>query len=1759
MKQKMKYLVSYAALLLMMISMLSVWVLPATADEASDEYESMLNSALIVDPSWADKKDGDAITFNFRGKEYKGRFNSNYYFASYSDAMARAEALGLSSPVILLCAGTYTETITITSAVTLLGPNAGMDPNVKTSEKDQAWSLSTERGSEAIVKSNVIVKKSTGNSDITIDGLRFERGGALLDYTRTTGASTIAIKNTVFWSSGNEDEAHQFTLYLRSSGHARTLELENLYITGLNFTKASGYEVGFISPFFVDLKADNIAFVNNKNGFISQSWFAQAASPVVDISNSCFFNTNSGTAGGYVISMDNQSYDYDFSSSKDLTIATSNDRPASTLTLTGNIFYNATSSTKKGVIHYEFINARTLIEAQNNYFYTDDQNGNQGKSFLDPEYIYSTTVDYSDCIVVKNNVLIGAYKVPSLAGSMTIDMSYNYFATTTGVIVTAPVYTDLQQLIREDIWIDEELTEGQGEWILEINDWELSWVDTLNFSASIILYDEVNIADAPISFSSGEGRTVQLYTGANITGDGIITSVDARTAIPDNKLDESILGVEPGTLKTIYAQITDEENPNFAPVYTVTIENMGTISDAQSFSEAYPEYYLYKPELEGLRQGTLMPYLWQGGLYRFEVGVNAFPSVEEIINHAETQGIYCPTIVIPAGLYEEELLITGSCIILGEKHGINPNVKPVEILTKENFSESPWKLNPERSESGTNETRFNNAIRVVEGADNYTVTIDGILMLDGCSYVDDEERTGETTTIFKNILVVNGGGAPDRNGTKSSVFNFNKAYSSSSTDRCYMYMYDTRIVGLNGKTCFGPYYEKFVLDGVYYGNAINTSYFINNIASRDIPDPYYSITNCYFYNSNSVNMSGFYAIRTNDPVGTLSAKTNIVYNLDNNVFNEFFPKNYGAFEIQFTGNNMTFSFTNNTLVNGDSDTIFATTYGASRFKGNCSSQNVSDMLIVKGNRLIGKNRLPMTNGTGVGTMLDFSGNYFAGSVNTAALSPDGAWRTGASKPGDNGYTYEEATRVKIDYTFMDWDMTVRSDESSVVEAEFEATTGQYGTGVYKEEELPGGAVEYSYTDHVPADCEVYENPIVPGEYSTVKLYSNATLTDEISEMTLTGASNTFYCVVSSTDNTVQKIIPITITRALNTENELYYMSGSIVDDENATITTYVNFDEVKTYYFRDMIYAASNGAEVAYYEDEACTESTTRVRLYRGETTAYVKVSSEDGSASKVYTLNFVDSNTIDPAQFTNAEITYVDGMEKGAGNTFETTITLADPSLTFKPYAYYGGTCEVYNGDTKLTPDNNGYYTVANTGSETQILTAVVTSGSGDVQQSYTLKINKEKSNACEILAIEGAQQTAGGFLWNMGLANASVLKATVSPGATYEVYQEYTCENIYEDGFVIAMDGSEIKDTFNVYVKVTADDGTTSKVHKVLAMTQAGNRTMPVVTGEVNGTTYTALMTGKNEYSLYLPAEVESVTVAGKYTIKLADGSDINIAEYSVFANSGKTVAVGSAISLDQKITTLYLSTGGGQYNITAEDGTVDYTVVPASDVVLKIYSDRKAVSYSDADKVNKHWVKEWVDYLNTNHYGIFQGDENGKINVESKITRYEIATIAARVMGLDVTKYSGVTGDAVTFADTIDPWAQPYVYAVAVNGVMNGHLEGVGLIFDGNAYATREEVIKVLVSACMISEGVTTMDGASYYAANKATVDYAYSDFTFADEDKVSDWAVPFMRLAVGKYNLIGGSAESDGKLYLNPGVDITRAEVAKIVAAYYGYEA
>ena len=70
------------------------------------------------------------------------------------------------------------------------------------------------------------------------------------------------------------------------------------------------------------------------------------------------------------------------------------------------------------MIHYEFINASSVIDIQNNYVYEDDDNANNGSSIMDSEFLYNSgSIDQSTCMVIKNNRLIGAYKIPSLVDS----------------------------------------------------------------------------------------------------------------------------------------------------------------------------------------------------------------------------------------------------------------------------------------------------------------------------------------------------------------------------------------------------------------------------------------------------------------------------------------------------------------------------------------------------------------------------------------------------------------------------------------------------------------------------------------------------------------------------------------------------------------------------------------------------------------------------------------------------------------------------------------------------------------------------------------------------------------------------------------------------------------------------------------------------------------------------------------------------------------------------------------------------------------------------------------------------------------------------------------------------------------------------------------------------------------------------------------------------------------------------------------------
>lgn len=1779
MKQNMKHLVSFIALVVMLVSLFSAWVIPAAA--AKVDYDSMLNQALVVNQEWENVREGAEIEYVFRGKKIEEPFNKKFHFASFADATAFIKANNRKNPIILLCAGTYAEKMDVIGNLTVLGPNAGMDPNNKTKDPKAAWTLKTNRSAEAVIKSSFVVRLAAGNANLTIDGLRFEDGGAVVDTQRKSGASTLTVKNSVFDNAGNTDISNRYALYLRSTGHTRTVYLENLYVTNMNKSKpAKGTtydlsenapDLSFIAPFFAKLFVNNMAYINNRNGLMTHTWFAKGVSPVVEVTGSCFYNSDSNMPNSYILSMDNYTYDYDFTYApsttsanapllgtdanpynKDLFISAATDRPAASLKVHNNVFYQA--SGKDGVIHYQFVNANSVVDIQNNYVYANDNNANNGSSVLASEFLHNSAgVNQTNCMVIKSNRLIGAYKIPSLLDSNDetyVDMTDNYFATSAGQVVAQPIFMaeEDQRLIRDRFWIDEAMTKTGEGWKMQIKDWLLAWVDDFNYSADIITYKSLDLGGKNYRFTAPDGYKVALYRTAVVSADGVILSVHPTTQIPNNELTDILLGNDPYNARKIYAQVTKNGDSSFAPFYTINIENMGELNSLENFADVFPaDHLLYKAEVAGIKDGTIIPYRWKGKIYKFEAGKNIFSSVDKIFDYAAAKKMESPTIMFPCGVYTGEVVLRGACTIMGEQAGVNPNKTVVDTITKENIASSAWILNPLRNQS--QETEFQNVIRVASGIDNYIITVDGIKMGSGCSYIDDTDRNGECVTIIKNVYAVDPVGGVDNKGVENKyLFNLNRA---SVNDRNHFYIYDSRIEGLDGKVAFGPVVEKFIVDGLYFGKCENLAQFTDsNFHSRDIPNPYYSITNSYFHANHTMGKT--YVFNFKDDVGDQKIKTNIVYNFDNNVFFNGLTPGRG-FQIYFTGNNMKLNFTNNTLVQeGDSDTLFVSTSTNSRFTG-CKNQNVSDMMNIKGNRLIGKNCLPCTGGTGEGTMFDWSGNYFSGNYSSDALMPDGALRFGAAlTPSDPGsYPYEEQIRVKIDYTFLDWDMTVRSDQVVTPEAKYAVL----GKGTLK---TVGG--EKVYTDSVSADQKTYDIPFVPGDYSTLKVYSDELCTNQVAKLDLPNAENVYYAVVASNDGSVQEQIKIVITRALNTENELYYMDGFLINNTDNIITAYVDITgENFEYDFANATLETSTGAVCGLYLKKSCLESEklSRPNMLL-QPTCYLKVSSEKGNKSTIYTLNFVDSKAVDPSKEPLAAITYVNGMSRYDDRTFTANVVNSISSFTFIPYAHLGGSVAVYNGGSKMIANADGSYTVKVPGTSDTKLKAIATSGDGKSTAEYSLVIKKVKGNESALLEIEGATKKENTYLLNIGAKDAVILDATVSPGATYQVYEDYTCKTPCANNLIKVQKDGAYRDVFFVYVKVTSEDGKSSTVSKVTVQSIAANVLTADLTGTVNDTKYKGNTTGDKEYTLYLPAGTEKVALKGEVIRDTTDAygnvkKDEVVAKMNFFADRNKTIPIEEDVILKQKVTKVYATMLTATYTKVV-DGVKYSTVVPGFDGVVNIIADRTTVKYSDAASFSNSWVKEYVDYLNNGKYGIFTGDDAGKLNVNNKITRYEIAAVASRVLGLDTSKYT-TANTKLDYTDAIADWALPYVRAVTSNGIMSGNLEGDKYYFNGNANATREQVIKVLVGVCMINDGITT-DAPAYYAGKKATLDSAFNAFGFADVAKVSEWAVPYVKLAVAEYEMISGS-DDGGKLNLNPKKDITRAEVSKMIAVYYGY--
>ncbi len=258
-------------------------------------------------------------------------------------------------------------------------------------------------------------------------------------------------------------------------------------------------------------------------------------------------------------------------------------------------------------------------------------------------------------------------------------------------------------------------------------------------------------------------------------------------------------------------------------------------------------------------------------------------------------------------------------------------------------------------------------------------------------------------------------------------------------------------------------------------------------------------------------------------------------------------------------------------------------------------------------------------------------------------------------------------------------------------------------------------------------------------------------------------------------------------------------------------------------------------------------------------------------------------------------------------------------------------------------------------------------------------------------------------------------------------------------------------------------------------------------------------------------------------------------------VFADSAKTCPVPLntlgllTVHMDQKTTVLYL-------RATANQVSEEYQLI--------FVSPRKYVDYQDEINISA-WSLPYLSYCNENGLGIIYGDENGNALPLNNMTRYEIAAVAARFLGLDCSKF---TAETSPFSDTLVQWAKPSVCALTQLGIISGHKHGNAYYYKGQNNVTRQEVAIIMVKMLQLAAGETDAAKAQY-AAEKETFEKKLA--TFADQQRIASWARPYMALAVAKYRFMSGAKES-GKLYLNPTKPITREEMTAMVAREMGFD-
>ncbi len=476
-----------------------IMVLPAFAAEA------LPANTVVVDKTLGGTS-GSTANVTVGGKTYSVTVGDT----GFTTITAALDALPAGG-TLLLASGEYTEEVVIQKNVTILGPKAGIDPNVKGTKATDDWTRNSSRGTgEAVIKGNwhIGVKASTmvyDCDDFTIDGVMVSGSGMFRSNYGETGNITLNYKNIlVSGFTGGNAPFYCYSYYPntnpKTNNYSRILNAENIRFEGL--TTAKGFDLNVDGMIASGIYFDS-ACTTQMFDYITMSTSAQSGVSITYTVKDSMFRQKSAK----LLNCNLQTGAGGHSFNKNIANCTK-----VTMNITGNVFANndSAAANNNNIIVPQINTDNVYFNISNNYFI---QSGTASANLIAVQG-NTGSLALGEKFTVSQNRFINIPTALSIKNSTTeFDLSGNYFENAEGM----PQKPVVEGKDKTEWWyMNADLTKTSEQVTNEVDGVPVTQTGAVDTTAKT-LTDSVSADTYTVSVSTENYNTFKLYSDEALT------------------------------------------------------------------------------------------------------------------------------------------------------------------------------------------------------------------------------------------------------------------------------------------------------------------------------------------------------------------------------------------------------------------------------------------------------------------------------------------------------------------------------------------------------------------------------------------------------------------------------------------------------------------------------------------------------------------------------------------------------------------------------------------------------------------------------------------------------------------------------------------------------------------------------------------------------------------------------------------------------------------------------------------------------------------------------------------------------------------------------------------------------------------------------------------------------------------------------------------------------------------------------------------